>query len=309
MGIRVPCHLDTQIQFMQQIERVGAIALLLLVVTMATVALWGDGQGGADSGRQDLVARTDSSRGSGQSTPPWTRGQRQQLPVAPSDERSLPARGPANLGSGHPSRRESGGESGSQSGRGPQAQFASSSNRDAEARTFAQAQQRTAGDFSGSRKHKNPGRLTPSGRNAGAAPSAGHRYTVRSGDCLERIARDQCGDRGQLKRIMAMNGIHDPNRIRVGQVLQLPGEGRSGSSTSPGQAPARASNQVYVVQAGDNLSTISQRTLGTFKRWKEFLEINRGLDPDRLQVGARLKVPAGAIADQPVLLANARVNR
>ncbi|SDN84343.1 LysM domain-containing protein [Geodermatophilus sp. DSM 45219] len=72
--------------------------------------------------------------------------------------------------------------------------------------------------------------LDPSAPEAGAAPAAaapaapsgGSSYAVQSGDTLGRIAQQQ-GVAGGWQALHAANPqLSDPNRISVGQVLQLP---------------------------------------------------------------------------------------
>ena len=77
--------------------------------------------------------------------------------------------------------------------------------------------------------------LNPSAPKAGAAPAAsalvsapapaatGRTYTVQAGDTLGRIAAEQ-GVAGGWQALYAANDdrLSDPNRISVGQVLQLP---------------------------------------------------------------------------------------
>ncbi len=48
------------------------------------------------------------------------------------------------------------------------------------------------------------------------------RYTVRAGDTLQRIAHEQLGDADEWRELANLNGIRDPRRLRVGQVLRLP---------------------------------------------------------------------------------------
>ena len=49
-------------------------------------------------------------------------------------------------------------------------------------------------------------------------------YTVKSGDTLSGIARDQYGDAGKYQRIFEANQpmLKDPDRIYPGQVLRIP---------------------------------------------------------------------------------------
>jgi len=51
--------------------------------------------------------------------------------------------------------------------------------------------------------------------------------------------------------------------------------------------------RIYVVRASDTLSEISQAELGTSKRWREILLLNPGLDPARLAVGQKIRLPSG----------------
>ncbi len=46
-------------------------------------------------------------------------------------------------------------------------------------------------------------------------------YTVKKGDCLWNIAKQQLGDGTKYQEIAKKNGIYDPNKIYPGQVLKL----------------------------------------------------------------------------------------
>jgi LysM repeat protein len=47
-------------------------------------------------------------------------------------------------------------------------------------------------------------------------------YTVRSGDTLSKIAAHQLGDYKRWPEIAKLNGIRDPKKLRIGQVIKLP---------------------------------------------------------------------------------------
>ena len=66
---------------------------------------------------------------------------------------------------------------------------------------------------------------------------------------------------------------------------------KSGSSTT---APAAA--QSYTVVAGDTLSKIAKKFLGGANHWHEIFDANRDQisNPDMIQVGQVLKIPAAA---------------
>ena len=49
-----------------------------------------------------------------------------------------------------------------------------------------------------------------------------------------------------------------------------------------------------MIQKGDVLSRIAQRELGSASRWKEIVALNPGLDPNRLMVGKKLRMPGGS---------------
>ena len=52
--------------------------------------------------------------------------------------------------------------------------------------------------------------------------------------------------------------------------------------------------QTYTVQSGDCLWDIAARELGSGLRWSEIYELNRDIlsDPDRIQIGQELVLPA-----------------
>lgn len=64
-----------------------------------------------------------------------------------------------------------------------------------------------------------PPRTNPA---TGAGQPRSRTYTVKSGDTLFKIARDQLGNGALYPKIAAANGITNPNLIRVGQVLKIP---------------------------------------------------------------------------------------
>ena len=54
--------------------------------------------------------------------------------------------------------------------------------------------------------------------------------------------------------------------------------------------------RTYVVKAGDNLTRIAARTLGSGERWDEIFAANRDqlASPDALVTGQTLRLPVGA---------------
>ena len=116
-------------------------------------------------------------------------------------------------------------------------------------------------------------RLTIPAR-SGSAPAARRRprlpspttrtsvyHTVKLGDTLDKVARAYGTS---AAAIIAANGISNPDLIWVGQKLLISGSTQPGApapkpTVKPKPQPAPASQQIYVVQAGDTLGQIAKR--------------------------------------------------
>lgn len=90
----------------------------------------------------------------------------------------------------------------------------------------------------------------------------------------------------------------DPARSTAGP------QGAAGAAEASG-APApkplvRPEPRIYVVRGNDTLSEIALRELGTSRRWPEIVDLNPGLNPAKLLVGARLKLPQDGAAPAAV---------
>jgi LysM repeat protein len=63
------------------------------------------------------------------------------------------------------------------------------------------------------------------------------RYMIRSGDTLGKIARRFYGDPSLFRKLALYNGIHNPNRITVGQTIEVPSrrelDGKPASKPAP----------------------------------------------------------------------------
>lgn len=99
-------------------------------------------------------------------------------------------------------------------------------------------------------------------------------YTVQAGDTLGDIALRTDTSVAALARL---NGLRDPDRIYPGQRLRIPAP------------PPPPREDIYVVQPGDTLGGIAFRFGTTVP---VLLRLNRLDDPDRLEVGQELRVPA-----------------
>lgn len=140
-----------------------------------------------------------------------------------------------------------------------------------------------------------PAVATSTGQEAGKKESP-QRYAVKAGDTISAIARRY---HTSSKSLMALNGIEDPTRLSVGQVLQIPGTQKTvAASNTPAPAPAPAAapkpkGHTYTVKSGDTLSKVARMHGMTFS---QITSLNPDIEPDRLLVGQRLQVSGKPVA-------------
>lgn len=122
---------------------------------------------------------------------------------------------------------------------------------------------------------------------------AAQEVRVAQGDTLSAIAR-RTGS--SVQAIAQANGLADPNRIVVGQVLVVP-DAAAPTAPTPQAAPSAGT---HVVQAGDTLSSIARRfgtTVGA-------IQLANGIvDANRIRVGTALTVPGAPAAPVPAAAA------
>ena len=112
------------------------------------------------------------------------------------------------------------------------------------------------------------------------SPSEGTLYTVVSGDTLYGISR-RTGV--TLQAIVTANGIVNPNLIRVGQQLTIPG-----GAAPPAPAPAPSGGTVHTVQAGETLTRIGLRY--GVSVWA-IVGANNIVNPNLIFPGQQLTIP------------------
>ncbi|HZN12866.1 MAG TPA: M23 family metallopeptidase [Acidimicrobiales bacterium] len=117
-----------------------------------------------------------------------------------------------------------------------------------------------------------------------AAQAGTSGYTVRKGDTLAQIAV-RLGVK--VKDLAGANGIKNPDFIRSGQVLRLPGA-KSAPTTSAGLV--LGGSQTHVVAVGENLATIAARA-GTTVR--DLATRNGIKNINLVRAGTRLELPGG----------------
>lgn len=109
--------------------------------------------------------------------------------------------------------------------------------------------------------------------------SAAGSYTVKSGDSLSAIAARYGLSYETLARL---NNISDPNRIYVGQTLNL---GTSGYTSHHYAASSSSNGGSYTIQAGDTLSAIAARYGMSYET---LARLNNISDPNRIVAGQRI---------------------
>lgn len=107
------------------------------------------------------------------------------------------------------------------------------------------------------------------------AASGGSTYTVVAGDTLSGIAQRY---NTSYQTLAALNGIANPNLIKVGQVLKVP---------TSGAASAPSGQQTYTVKSGDSLSAIAAK-YGT--SWQRLQALNGIPNANLIYAGQVLKI-------------------
>ena len=116
-------------------------------------------------------------------------------------------------------------------------------------------------------------------------------YTVKSGDTISGIAA-RYGLRWQ--DVIAVNPGIMPNRIQIGQVIQLPGQvdtSKVAASHTPPKAPTPAPTRaetVYVVKSGDSISEIA---LAHGVKTEDIRKANDLKDVNKISIGQKLTIP------------------
>lgn len=104
-------------------------------------------------------------------------------------------------------------------------------------------------------------------------------YTIRAGDTLFSLAQRY---NTTVDAILRANPGIDPNNLRVGQVICIPG-------TGPVPCPG---GTLYTIRAGDTLFSLAQRFNVTVDA---VLRANPGIDPNNLRIGQEICIPAATL--------------
>jgi nucleoid-associated protein YgaU len=131
-------------------------------------------------------------------------------------------------------------------------------------------------------------------------------HTVRSGETLRSICSLYYGDSGLASAVANWNRIPNPNNLEKGQTIALPTRAAlfavhtlpSIQSTVALNTKPRSTPSVgeYTVIAGDTLSELAYKLMGTSKKTTELFNFNRDVmpDPDTIYPGMILQYPSTA---------------
>jgi peptidoglycan endopeptidase LytE len=131
--------------------------------------------------------------------------------------------------------------------------------------------------------------------------SSASEYVIKKGDSLSKIAARYGLN---TRELAALNGIDNPNKIRIGQKITIPAKGEATAAAPKSAAkpaakkpaakkPAAkkpASGNVYVVKSGDCLSKIA---VAHGCKTKDLKAANN-LTSDKIFVGQKLALPSGS---------------
>jgi membrane-bound lytic murein transglycosylase D len=118
------------------------------------------------------------------------------------------------------------------------------------------------------------------------------RHVIQKGETLGSIARKYGVS---VKSIQTKNSIHNPNRVRVGQVLLIPSPGeakalvsaKGGSSKSTSSSSSKTRTVTHTIRKGENLNSIASKygvSVSDIKRWNKISNANK------IYAGQKLKI-------------------
>ena len=158
-------------------------------------------------------------------------------------------------------------------------------------------------------------------------------YTVKPGDSFSKIAREHLGSDSRWREVFELNRdkVESPEALQAGMEIRLPRSNtpvaatpapdradvampvvidtttpsqpqrlqdlratqRQARTTDSAAARTPAPAKTYVVQRGDTLTKIAEKTLGDGSQWRKLYQVNKTRidDPDAVQVGVELTIP------------------
>ena len=140
-------------------------------------------------------------------------------------------------------------------------------------------------------------------RAAEAKPAILAKHVVGVGDTLSKIASRYYGSSANYYAIVRANRdrLTNPNHLPLGFELIIPKLTTSQGTAQPeravsgvgGRRPAGSGGRYHVVRAGDTLSVLAQKYLGSARHYRKLFEANRHQmrSPSDLRIGVRLVIP------------------
>ena len=119
-------------------------------------------------------------------------------------------------------------------------------------------------------------------------------YTIQSGDTLWKIAQKFYGSGDLWTKVFADNAgvISDPNKIYVGQVILIYGNGADNNASNTA-SNLNYDGTTYTVVSGDSLWKIANKVYGNGRRWNDIYELNKDIisSPEKIYVGQVIRIP------------------
>ena len=124
----------------------------------------------------------------------------------------------------------------------------------------------------------------------GVTATAEKTYTVKPGDSLWTIAKEQYGDGSKHDLIAKANPTLNPNNLKVGSKIVIPPLPTAPESGTVVTHPGETAGETYTVKAGDTLWTIAQSHYGNGVKAKLIEQANPGLK-GTLHIGQKITLP------------------
>lgn len=106
----------------------------------------------------------------------------------------------------------------------------------------------------------------------------------------EEVRRESDGQRIRAAMTLTFLEYHEGDVV-VSRTSSPAKKQRQKSHSSAKSSGASVGTRTYTVRHGDTLSGIASRLLGKASRWHDIAQINHLRDPNRINVGQKLKIP------------------
>ena len=116
-------------------------------------------------------------------------------------------------------------------------------------------------------------------------PQGSFPYTIKSGDTLFKLAQRY---NTTVEAITKINPGINPNNLRVGQIICIPG---TAPGPTPPPTPSCPNGFLHTIRPGDTLFGLSCISQQFGVSVEEIMRANPGIDPNRLQIGQTICIP------------------